>query len=84
MSALSGFVTGVLGLTLLEAVISSDTATQNATGAFSTAAKVVRQLASPMTPGIPDLRPGVAAGTAPSSTSSNGFNQPGSRLPVAT
>lgn len=73
MSALSGFVGGVLGLSLFEAVVSSDQATGRVGGLFTGAATLLAHLASPDVPAIPDLRQGGAATSsaylAPSSSS---------------
>lgn len=63
MSALSGFVGGVLGLSLLEAVVSSSQATGRVGGLFDSASNVLAHLASPDVPAIPDLRTGAAATT---------------------
>ncbi|MCW2754658.1 MAG: hypothetical protein JWQ32_2069 [Marmoricola sp.] len=89
MSALGGFVTGVVALSLLDAVVSSDTAVNNATGIFGTAANLVNRLADPFVPAIPDRRSSsastTAAPTAPAAPAvTAGYTQPASRLPVST
>jgi hypothetical protein len=66
MGAVGGFVTGVLGLSVLEAVLSSSDATGRVGGAFTGAAAVLRHLSSPDVPMIPDLRE--KSGTTSSST----------------
>lgn len=94
MSAMSGFVSGVIALTLLEATVSSDVATNNATGIFVGAANLVRRLASPDVPMIPDLAGSTGSasyssltGTAPkagtSPTAAVATPQPATRLPVS-
>lgn len=67
MGALGGFATGVLGLSLLEAVLSSSDATGRVGGVFTGAAAVLRHLSSPDVPMIPDLR--ATAGATSSSSS---------------
>lgn len=56
MSARVGFVGGFLGLTLLQAVASSDHATGRIGQALTGAATIIRRLSDPKIPGIPDLR----------------------------
>lgn len=71
MSAVGGFVTGILGLSLLEAVLSSSQATGRVSGALSGVGVLVERLASPEVPAIPDLRlnvtPSYPAGPPPGS-----------------
>lgn len=99
MSAVGGFVSGVIGLSLLEAVVSSDVVTGRVGGAFTGAANLVRHVASADVPAIPDLRipasqrPRVTPGPldrstpAPSGADNGGavtsFTAPASRLPVS-
>lgn len=85
MSAFSGFIGGVVGLSLLELVVSNTAATDRAGGAFVGVANVVRTLASPYVPAVPDLRvpasqrprlnplaPGAPATSTPSTSGSTG------------
>lgn len=60
MSARIGFVGGVLALTALEAVLSSQGATGRVTGAFSGLSSLLQRIADPTVPAIPDLRPAAA------------------------
>lgn len=68
-----GFIAGILGLTLLEVLVSSKTATQNLGGFFGGAATVFDHLVNPTVPLIPDLRKSgttssSAIGSAPQAT----------------
>jgi hypothetical protein len=100
MSALGGFVSGVIGLSLLEAVVSSSQATDRASGVFTGAASLLRHLASPEVPAIPDLRipasqrPQLAPTPPPAASSTvrgsgvgatpTNYARPATRLPVST
>jgi hypothetical protein len=95
VSAVGGFVSGVLGLSLLEAVLSSNQATGRVGGVFTGASSLLRHLSSPDVPAIPDLRvrahqsgtgstpalPPPGAGTAPASFP-RAAAAPTTRLPV--
>lgn len=61
MSASFGFIGGVLALTALDAVVTSKGATDNVTGLLGTASTIIRHLADPTVPAIPD-RAGVSGG----------------------
>lgn len=63
MSGISGFVGGVIGLSLFEAVLSSGQASGRVGGVFTGASALLRHIVSPDVPAIPDLRP-TAATTA--------------------
>jgi len=95
MSALGGFVSGVIGLSLLEAVVSSSQASDRASGVFTGAASLLRHLVSPEVPAIPDLRipasarpqltptpPPAAAGSGSGSVTPASYARPATRLPV--
>lgn len=56
MSATRGVVAGVLGLSLFEALVSSQTASKNAGGLFDLAASAINRLVDPSVPLIPDRR----------------------------
>lgn len=56
MSALRGVMGGVIGLSLLEALVSSQKSAQNASGLFVLAASAVNRLVDPSVPLIPDRR----------------------------
>lgn len=87
---MGGFVTGVLGLSLLGALAASDSADTRIGGVFTTASRIVRHLASPDVPAIPDLRlatipgPPRGAGRANKPASTSRLPRPSRRLPVAT
>ena len=56
MSALRGFVAGALGLTLLEAAVSTQKAASNASGVVSVLTKGIARIVDPTVPLIPDRR----------------------------
>lgn len=56
MSALRGLAAGVLSLSLLDALISTDRAANNASGLITVAAGGLRRLIDPTVPLIPDRR----------------------------
>ena len=56
MSALRGAMVGALGLTLLEATVSSNTAVSNTSGLIKLASDVIVRLVNPTVPLIPDHR----------------------------
>lgn len=56
MSALRGIVLGGLGLTMLEVVVTSRTATDNATTLANLAASAINRIVDPAVPLIPDRR----------------------------
>lgn len=55
MSALRGVVAGVLGLSLMEAVVTSTSGASNTGRLFDLAASFVNRLVDPSVPLIPDL-----------------------------
>lgn len=61
MSARFGFLGGVLGLTALEIVVTSTSATGNVSGAMNALAGVLTRLMDPTIAAIPDLRTGSSA-----------------------
>lgn len=61
MSALRGLLGGVIGLSLLEATVSSAAATNNASAAVTLVTGALRRLIDPAVPLIPDRRAAVAA-----------------------
>lgn len=56
MSALRGILAGTLGLSLLEAVVSTEAAAKNTGTLFTLAASVANRLIDPTVPLVPDLR----------------------------
>jgi hypothetical protein len=56
MGALRGMAAGVLGLSMLEVVVSSNAASNNASGLFTLATGTIRRLVDPSVPLIPDRR----------------------------
>ena len=56
MAALRGAVVGFLGLTLLEAAVSSEAAVNNTNTLVGLATKAIRRWMDPTLPLIPDLR----------------------------
>lgn len=51
-----GFIAGFLSLTILEALVSSSSAVQNATGVFGLLTKGIARIVDPTVPLIPDRR----------------------------
>ena len=88
MSGVGGFVGGVIVLSALEAVGSSSQATSRLGGAFTGAANLVRHLASPEVPLVPDLRPAAAGTSTSSATSAPSITSttltPANRFPATT
>lgn len=56
MSAVRGVIVGALGLTALEAVVSSQTGTENVSTLIGLVSSAFRRLVDPSVPLIPDLR----------------------------
>lgn len=56
MSAASGIIAGTIALSVLELVVSSDTAARNTGALFTVSAGVIRRLVDPSVPLIPDRR----------------------------
>lgn len=88
MSATRGFVAGVAGLALLEAIVSSDQAAGRVGGVFDTTAKVLARWLDPYTPLVPNLTGsevspfgGSSSGTVTSSIAASPFATP-RRLPA--
>lgn len=84
MSGIGGFVIGVIGLSALEAVVSSSQATGRVGGAFTSAATVLQHLASPDVPLIPDLRTTSKAGTGPVGGASTSTGTGNTASPVSS
>jgi hypothetical protein len=61
VSALRGLLGGVIGLSLLEATISTAEASNNASAAITLVTGAMRRLIDPAVPLIPDRRAAVAA-----------------------
>lgn len=61
MSAVRGAVAGVLGLTMLQAIVSNQQATSNAGGLVTFVTNALARWFNPYTPLIPDLRKASAA-----------------------
>jgi hypothetical protein len=57
VSAARGVLAGTLGLSLLQAFLSSPTASSNAGTLFGVVDGVVKRLMDPAVPLVPDLRP---------------------------
>lgn len=73
MSAARGMVTGLLGLTLLEALLSTREATGHVTGTIGALSKGLARWLSPTAPLIPDLTGDAGLGTG---TLSGGMHLP--------
>lgn len=58
MSALRGIIAGTIGLSFLEAVVSSQSAAKNTGALFDLAASAMNRLVDPSVPLIPDRRAG--------------------------
>lgn len=81
MGSLRGLAIGVLGLTLTDAILSTDKSAQNAGAIVTGAAGIFNRLVDVSVPLIPDLR--VKKGSTPGLNSPGGLNgyipgQPGS------
>jgi hypothetical protein len=81
--SIEGFAAGILGLSLFEAVLSSNAATGRVGGVFTAAANLIAHIASPDVPAIPDLRVTTTnPGTAAPAAKAPGAQSAGVRSPI--
>lgn len=80
---LEGFAVGILGLSLFEAIVSSNAATGRVGGVFTAAANVIAHIASPNVSAIPDLRVKATSGAGAAAAPGGAGSSPGPSLAVA-